>query len=203
VTFERVSALTLRGEIVRKLLHMTWGLIPLLYAAGMDRPTLLILLCVALAVALATETARRRVPVVGESFTRLLRPLLRLHEHQGWSGATWLLVSFLLVTLLFPRSVAIASMWAVAIGDAVAALVGRMVGGYRMPGSRKTIAGSAACAVATTIGAVLVAQLPIAESLVAGATASVAEWPDAPLDDNLRIGLLVGAGILLSHMAFS
>jgi hypothetical protein len=53
------------------------------------------------------------------------------------------------------------------------------------------------------IGASLIAELPRWESLMAGVMASVAEWPDTPLDDNIRIGLAVGAGILLSRMVFS
>lgn len=71
------------------------------------------------------------------------------------------------------------------------------------PGGGKTLAGSLACAVATTVGALLVARLDIAQSLLAGGLAALAERPRSAVDDNLRVVLAVGTGILLWRMAFS
>jgi dolichol kinase len=180
-----------------------WVAIPILYAAGMRRTLLLMLLAAGSLVALLIELGRVRVAFVGDAFLRVTRPLLRAHEHRKWSGATWLLLSFLLVVALFPPPIAIAAMWAVSVGDASAALVGRAIGGYRIGGSPKTLAGSVACAVVTLVGALFVADLAIVESVIGGLVSAVAEWPSAPGDDNIRIGLAVATGILLSHMAFS
>jgi hypothetical protein len=69
--------------------------------------------------------------------------------------------------------------------------------------SSKTWMGTAACAIATTIGTLLVARLGVVESLLAGALAAAAERPVWRFDDNLRIVLAVGAGILLCRFAFS
>ena len=44
----------------------------------------------------------------------------------------WLLLAFALVTWLCPRPTAIAAMWAVSVGDAAAAVVGRAVGRRRL-----------------------------------------------------------------------
>ena len=94
-------------------------------------------------------------------------------------------------------------MWAVAVGDAMAAIVGRTLGRHRVGRSTKTIEGSIACAIITAAGAFVVAQLAPMPSIVAGIAAALGEWPTGPLDDNLRIGLAVGGGILLCRMAFS
>lgn len=67
----------------------------------------------------------------------------------------------------------------------------------------KTWAGTAACALATAIGSVLVARLGVGESLLAGVLAAAAERPVWRFDDNLRIVLAVGGGILLWRFAFS
>lgn len=67
----------------------------------------------------------------------------------------------------------------------------------------KTWAGTVACGAATALGALLVARLGLGESLLAGALAAAAERPRWRFDDNLRIVLGVGAGILLCRLAFS
>jgi dolichol kinase len=105
--------------------------------------------------------------------------------------------------VLFDAPIAIGAMWAVAVGDASAALVGRLLGRHRIGRSAKTIEGSIACMVMTALGALLIAGLSPMLSMAAGLIAATAEWPSWPLDDNIRIGVTVGVGILLCHMAFS
>ena len=68
----------------------------------------------------------------------------------------------------------------------------------------KTLAGSVACALATALGAWAIARLDVPTSLLAGALAALAERPRLTLpDDNLRIVLAVGAGIVVWRMALS
>ena len=67
----------------------------------------------------------------------------------------------------------------------------------------KTWVGTVACAVATALGALLVARAGVGESVLAGVLAAAAERPVWRFDDNLRIVLAVGAGILLCRLAFS
>ena len=197
------APLALRWELTRKALHVAWAVVPVAYALGLSRRVLLYALMVACAIAIIVEIARARLPAFGVLFQRKTGLLLRQHEHGRWSGATWLLLSFLLSILVFERTTAIAAMWAVAVGEAVAAIIGRTIGRHRIGRSSKTIEGSIACAIMTAAGAMMVARLAAGPSIVAGITAALAEWPSGPLDDNIRIGLAVGGGILLCRMAFS
>ena len=197
------APLALRWELTRKALHISWAVVPIVYALGLPRQVVLISLAIACAVALAIEIGRATSSSFGVAFTRRTGILLREHEHRRWSGATWLLLSFLLSVLIFERPIAIAAMWAVAVGDAAAAIAGRTIGRHRLGRSAKTIEGSVACALVTTAGALGIAQLPPMPSVVAGMMAALGEWPAGPLDDNVRIGLAVGGGILLWRMAFS
>ena len=197
------APLALRWELTRKALHIIWAIVPIVYALGIPRQVILFGLGLACIVALVIEIGRAYSTAFGAVFTRHTGILLRHHEHRRWSGATWLLLSFLLSALVFDPPVAIAAMWAVAVGDAAAAIIGRTIGRHRLGRSAKTIEGSIACAMITTAGAFGIAQLAPMPSLVAGVMAALGEWPAGPLDDNMRIGLAVGGGILLWRMAFS
>lgn len=196
------ESLTLRQELMRKAIHVQSVAVPAGYALGVPRSLLVAMVAVLVVTALVIEAGRRRSPWLRERFARTFAPLLREHEHSGLAGATWLLVAFLLAVMLLPRSAAIAAMWAVSVGDATAALVGRWIGRRRLTSGSKTLEGSAACALASGAGAWLVAGLPAGASLVAGSLAALAEWPSRPLDDNMRIALVVGGGIFLWQLAF-
>jgi len=203
VTKRGAVPLTLRAEVARKALHMGWAVIPAMYAKGVPRNAIVGILIVATTGALVVELARRHSGAVRAVFHRAMGNLLREHEHNRMSGATWLLISFLIAVVLFDAPIAIGAMWAVAVGDASAALVGRSLGRIRIRHSRKTIEGSIACVTVTALGCFLVAGLSPVVSMIAGLIAAAAEWPIGPLDDNIRIGMMVGTGILLCHMAFS
>ena len=196
--------LTLRRELARKALHLTTATVPVAYAAGLlPRPFLIALVLALLGVALAVELGRARSERLRAHFTRATGALLRAHEHHRWSGATWLLAAFAVAILFYPPAIAVAAMWAVSIGDAGAAIVGRAIGRHRIAGLTKSLEGSVACALLTFLGAALVARLHVGESVVAAIAAAIAEAPRRPLDDNVRVAIAVGGGILLWRMAFS
>jgi dolichol kinase len=188
------SSLSLRHELARKALHLTSATVPLAYAAGVPREPLLALLVVLLVAALLVELTRRRVQLVRRAF-QATHPLLRAHEHERVAGATWLLLAFVLAVWLCPRATAVAATWAVSVGDAAAAVVGRWVGRRRRGAHGKSLEGSLACVGVTALGALLVAGLAPGTALVAGVAAALAEWPARPLDDNLRVAGAVAAAV--------
>ena len=197
------AALALRHELARKALHLTSAAVPVAYAAGAPRLPLLALLGVLLVIALLVELTRRRVALVRRAFHQATDPLLRAHERERWSGATWMLVAFVLVVWLCPRSTAVAATWAVSVGDAAAAIVGRWLGRRRFGAHGKSLEGSLACCLATAVGALVVARLAPAVAVTAGVAAAAAEWPGRPLDDNLRVAgavalAVTAAGALLA-----
>ena len=199
----RDGALSLRQELARKGLHLLSVGAPVAYALGLPRMVLAWGLAGLLAVAFVVEVGRVRSERVQTVFHRTAGPVLRAHEHTRWSGATWLLVAFLLSVLLLDRGAAIAAMWAVSIGDAAAAVVGRLGGRHQFGGAGKSVEGSAACFVATLAGVMLVARLGVATSAVAAVCATVAEVLPVAVDDNLRVAAAVGTGILLWRLSFS
>ena len=193
--------LSLRREIVRKGLHLISTIVPISYAVGVSRMVVITTLAFLLAAAMTVELGRFRSTRIRTVFDARLGGLLREHEWRGPSGATWLIVALLLATVFFPHEVAIAAMGAVALGDAFAAIIGRAAA--RPSGSGKSLAGSVACFAASAISALTIAGLAWSEAVVVGVVAALAERPQRPLDDNVRIALAVGCGILLWRMGFS
>lgn len=196
------GAFSLRHEMVRKGWHALSVVVAVGYARGMARPLLIWVLVAALVVAVVVEVARTRSALARSAFNTGFGALLREHESRGVSGATWLVLAFLIAVIAFPADVAVAAMCGVALGDAAAAIVGRTLGGAPAHHG-KSLAGSAACLAATALAARWIADFTWREALVAGILASIAERPRHPLDDNLRITLAVGCGILLWRMGFS
>lgn len=189
----RPASLALGAESARKAIHLGTAIVPISWA--LDLVTvgqLRAALGVAAIVALGIEALRFASAAVAARFDQWVGALLRPHERTSISGATWLALAMCVVVWWAPRAAAIAALWAAAVGDAAAALVGRSLQRLRAvdaPG--KSFAGSAAALLATAAGVrwLTTASLPLALGL--GAVAALAEWPRRPLDDNLRVALAV------------
>ena len=89
------DGLSLRRELARKGLHLLSTVVTVSYAAGVPRSLVLWVLAFALAVALAVEMGRSRSTRARIVFDSTVGGLLRDHERQGASGATWLIIALL------------------------------------------------------------------------------------------------------------
>lgn len=194
----------MRRELARKALHLATAVVPVGYALGIPRRALLPALAALAAGAVVTELGRRHHAPLRAVLHRLGDSLLRPAERDAWTGATWLFVSFLALVAAAPRDVAVAGMWAVSVGDGLAAAVGTSVARWRgVHGERKSLAGTAACVVATGLGSAWVAHLSVPECLIAAVCAGAAERWAVRVDDNVCVAFAVACGICLWRLAFS
>ena len=186
-------ALALRAELTRKALHLGTAVLPVAWAADLvSAATVRLALTVATATALVVEAARRWHPGSARRFAAWTSGLLRPHEARALTGATWLALAMTAVAWTAPERAAIAALWAAAVGDASAAIVGRTLAARRRDGTAaKSLAGSLAAAASTALGVRALVQAPWAVAAALGAVAALAERPTAPLDDNLRVTLAV------------
>lgn len=183
----------LRAELLRKALHLGTATLPLTWSAGLITTSQLrLLLASAVAVALAVEAARRASPSVARGFEASVGGLLRGHEQAAITGATWLAIAMAGVVWLAPERAALAALWAAAVGDASAALVGRWIGARRAaPTGQKSWQGSLAALLSTAVGGAWLAGATWPQALLLGGAAALAEYPRRPLDDNLRVATAV------------
>jgi dolichol kinase len=180
---------SVRTEVTRKALHLATAIVPLAWSQGWLPPEQLRrgLLVLAI-VALVAEALRALVPPVREGIATVAAPLFRAHEHHSPLGATWLAIAMAGAAFVLPPRAAIAAIWAVAVGDAAAALVGRATGNT----VGKTIVGSLACAATTALGAWWLSAASWLAAAGVGIAAALAERPRLALDDNLRVTAAAG-----------
>ena len=184
----------MRDEVTRKALHLLSATLPV--AWGLDiigTSTVRTALIGALGVALIIEFARSSSPRMRELFDRAVGPMLRPHEARTLTGATWLAAAMLLSVVLFPTRAAVTALWAAAVGDAAATLLGRVAAKGESGTGTKTFVGSLACVVATAVGAWWLAGASATVATAIGVAAAVAERPRLVIDDNARVALAAGA----------
>jgi len=139
---EKFMKLTVQ-EITRKLLHIVALLMPacILYFPA-EAPLILGVLLVGM---VAIEWLRFHKPAIQDRFLACFGIMLRREEDRIVTGATWIILSAFILSLLFrsqPRFAAMALVLFV-LGDSAAALVGMTMGKIHI--GRKTLEGSLAC----------------------------------------------------------
>ncbi len=172
---------------VRHILHACLG--SLIAALGLiiDRQTLLPLLGVLTALACAIELLRFAMPEMNSWLTDRFAPLVKARERQTVSGATYLVLSALLVFAVFDARIAALSIAYTAWGDPLASMVGGRAGHWRwkdksMEGAFAFLVGGA---VAGLLLAPLGANISLAARLLGAAAAAAIELLPVRLDDNI------------------
>jgi dolichol kinase len=189
-------------EIRRKMMH-TWPIIiPILYRFVSKDTALMIMLPIC-AFYVFCDVFRHFHEGFKQLFDRVITVhFLREHEKNGLIGSSYFIFGALLAIILFPKPVAIASLYILIISDAMAAIVGTGWGRTRI--FAKSLEGSIAFFVSGTIVVLLAMQdKPLwGESAMQGhlwwgvlavVGATVVELLPTGLDDNLTIPLVAGA----------
>lgn len=186
------------AELLRKSIHLCTAMVPLCILVVGKWPAALTFALLA-AVALVYDVLRARSLRFARWVHNSVGFMLRKSEWSGGrvvvSGATWVLVSLVVVTTLFPARIAVPALVVSLASDAVAAILGRQIGRSRWPGSRRTVEGTFAFVAS---GLAIMALFPgIAFWAGAGAVvaAALAEIPTRPLDDNLRVPLTAATAL--------
>ena len=161
--------------------------------------------------------------VAALAFNLFLLPRLRVNlyrpgdRERGVHGIIWYPLAVLLLLVTFPRrpDIAAAAWGILAIGDGLATLAGRAIGGPRWRWNReKTLSGSAAFAIGGAAAGVCLAwwcrpavpsppalAFTIAAPILAAFAAALVETIPVRLDDNLSVAATAGATMWLVSLA--
>ncbi len=155
---------------------------------------------VLLALVILAEFLRIRAAPLNRLFVRLFGALLKEAEGGRPTGVPFFLGGLLVSLLLFDRSVALAALIILSIGDPAAAMVGRRWGRIRL--GAKSLEGTAAFAIAAVSAVALLGlfwPVPAMPVYVLGAILGAgAELMPGGVNDNLTIPLLAGLGMELA-----
>jgi dolichol kinase len=192
LTQPRTTADTLRGEIIRKALHLLIALVPLLASFNLEATASLLAAGTLFYVfAEKMRTAGRPVFIVSD-----LTVLASRESDRGRFviGPVTLGLGAMLALLLYPSTAAAIAVYALAFGDGLASLAGKLFQTARIPGTRgKTIAGSLACFVAVLLSCLRLTGSPLKALLLALAATALEMIPVRDFDNLI---LPVGTGFL-------
>lgn len=195
----------MRRELARKAIHVSSTALPLLVWL-VPRPLAIAVLVPVAVLAVVIDVARHRIRPVRYHFLRHTRTMLRPHERRGLAGATWMALAYAAALLVFPKPVAVAAMLFNGLGDASAALVGKRWGRHRTRWGKSWEGFAAGLVVDLAVGlgmwTLAPAAVPLAGAIVGALVAATVEFAPLPLDDNLRVTLAGGAGIVLGALLF-
>lgn len=184
---------TIRKELFRKSIHITIALVPTF--ARINFPLTVLLLSTGILFYVANETAR-----VNGKTNGLISRMTVLASRMGEDGFVWgpvtLGLGALAALLYYPEPAAVVAIYALAFGDGIASLVGKLFGNSRiLLFGRKSIPGSVACFSAVFVSSWLVLD-DIFIALASAATATLLEMIPIKDIDNLIIPL--GTGLVVT-----
>lgn len=197
--------MTYWDEIRRKAIHLGSAGFPLVYWLTDNRTLMLQILIPLVVFAIIVESARQFSPAVETFVQRWLGKIMRLEEKRLFTGATYVVISALIMVAFFPRQIAIATLLFMSISDAAASLIGIRFGKVKFLG--KSLAGSSAF----LVSALLIVAWILPDRLLIGALGAVAatiaealslRWGPIKIDDNLAIPLTSGLVMILLQRQF-
>lgn len=184
--------MTRAQQPLRNLIHLGTGAAAALVLA-VPRPAALGVLTAALLVAVVLDLARLRGGFQAW-LDRWLPGVYRPEETPGVSGATLLVVGYLLAVAMVPARPAAGGILALAVGDPAASVVGRRFAGAR-DRLGKSWPGSLACFAAAGGALWALPDLPLPAAAAGGAMAALIERRAGRLDNLL---IPVGVAMLLN-----
>ncbi|MCX6003300.1 MAG: hypothetical protein NTX46_02545 [Chloroflexi bacterium] len=183
----------------RGFVHILVGLAIGVAALFLPRVLLLSLLGVAAFLFLLFEFIRFMSPIVNQWFNSFFKLVLRGSETSHLTGASYLLLASLISFLIFTRDVAVVSVCFLAVGDALATVIGEYNGGKRL--WNKTLESDLSCLLAClVVGFILYyagLNVSVPTVVVGSIVAAIAEALPLPVDDNLTIPFFAGLAMTL------
>jgi len=181
-------------EIKRKIVHLATLVIPVGYTIT-SKETVLIFLVPFFFCYLSLDLLRHFHSGLASLFRKyFFGRVLREEEKKTLMGSTYFLFSSILTILLFPKSIAIVSLFILILSDTAGALVGKWIG--RVPIYGKTLEGSIAFFLSSLLIVWIYPQLNRFSGTAAALGATLVEILPIKVDDNLTIPLIAGAIML-------
>lgn len=195
--YQRSSTRGLQTELIRKAIHLSIAFTPAI-ASLVGTATTLVLLGAGIILYTVAETQRQRgrtVPIISRLTELSAR---RRDQNRFVLGPVTLGIGAMLALMLYPDPAATIAIYALAFGDGIASVAGKLYGRTVIPFTRgKTVEGSLSCTVAVAAAAYAVYPHP---AVVAAGAVSATALEMLPTGDADNLILPVGVGLVVALM---
>lgn len=185
-------------ELVRKSIHLCCGFMPVIFSWNRDFG-LLMLSSVLLLYFVAEGMRQRgvRIPI----FVEITEFAARSRDEGKFvMGPVTMALGVIMTALMFPEKSAALGIYALAFGDGLASLVGKLIGRCQIPFTKgKTAAGSLACFGAVFISSMLVTNDATCALILACAGTCIELLPLKDLDNFFIPVLIAGIAEIYFH----
>lgn len=181
---------SLKKEFFRKTIHLCSAFIPLLLRyAFWPIICLLILAVILYSICEYARLQGKTILLISKITETAAR---KRDENKFVLGPVTLVLGILFAALLLPLRSATVGIYALAFGDGLASLVGKIFGHIKIPLTQgKTVAGSSACFVAVFIATLCVSKNPLVALIIATCAMLIEVLPLKDFD-NLVIPISIG-----------
>lgn len=192
---ERQRTRSLVKELFRKSIHLCGALVPFFLSRWFNATV--IFFAVVLVLYIISEILRLNgisLPVIAKITETAAR---KRDENKFVLGPVTLVTGIFLAALILPLEYARIGIYALAFGDGLASLMGKMIGKITIPGAHgKTVAGSLTCFTAVYISSYICTGQTLQAFFLATAAMFIEMLPLADLD-NVIIPISIGGMALL------
>ena len=193
---EQLASQEIQTEFLRKAIHLLIALVPFL--ASIDVTATLAILGAGSIVYTFAELKRGAGYSFGFISSITFAAARDRDRGRFVLGPVTLAIGAMLALLLYPEPAASIGIYALAFGDAVSSVVGKMFGRIRIPFTGgKTIAGSLSCFAAVFLVAFRITGRALPSAVVAFGATAIEALPTRDLDNIL---LPVGTGFLAAEL---
>ncbi|MEW6057540.1 MAG: diacylglycerol/polyprenol kinase family protein [Bdellovibrionota bacterium] len=207
----RILPIRTELHLFRKIWHMMTGLaIISVYMSGVSQATILSFLIPFFFWTVAMEVWRLKNPLINEKCIRFFSVIIRSNEVHRVSGVPYYIASSIVAVGIFPKPVAILSLFYLALGDPLASLFGILFSNRSVKifnGSKSlhgTAAGYCVCAIVTWLylrSTGMHGLDLIRLTLLGGFAGALAELLPLDIDDNFTIPVVSGFILWLGFIA--
>ncbi|MCX7877815.1 MAG: hypothetical protein N2510_04140 [Ignavibacteria bacterium] len=203
------NGVTLKGELLRKMIHYSSSLIPVGYYF-LDKNIILAVLLSLLVGLIVVEILKYRSEIIYSLYIKYFGSMLRGHEYDRGkfrlNGASWVIISFLFCIILFPKLIAIVSMLILSFADSTSAIAGILFG-KRKYAPNRTYLGTV---VFFLTGALVVIFSPkyfysfneYLAGFIALTLTTIADGINLPVDDNFTIPAIFSFVLYILYLLF-
>jgi len=177
-------------ELFRKSIHICSSLVPLFLRLAYWPVIILLLLAVVFySISEILRLNNKNIPIIAKITEIAAR---KRDENKFVLGPVTLVIGILLAALILPLEYATVGIFALAFGDGLASLVGKLIGKITIPGAHgKTVAGSFACFLAVYTATFCYSKNCFV-SLLVGVSAMLIEVLPLADFDNVLIPICIG-----------